>query len=104
VKTVRAQPWYISRSSFEGDMRNEITIYVLLGAKTNESPARFFIAKNGDVAAHAIYPKGWPKNGFMPFKALEQYEGAWGLLRGNEGGANHDREKTRHANATRSKR
>ena len=81
AKTVRAQPWYISRSSFEGDMRNEITIYVLLGAKTNESPARFFIAKNGDVAAHATYPKDWPKNGFMPFKALEQkYENNWTLL------------------------
>jgi hypothetical protein len=85
VKTVRAAPWYVSRSSFDGDMRNDITIYVLLGSKTNQSPARFFIARNSDVAVHATYPKGWPKNGFMPFKALEQYENNWRLLHGNEG-------------------
>src|SRR5260370_25037884 len=64
VKTVRAQPWYISRSSFDGNMRKELTIYVLLGPKTNQSPARFFTAKNGDVAAHAPYP--WPTQGFLP--------------------------------------
>jgi len=70
VKTVRTHPWYVSRASFNGAALNDVTVYVLLGPETNEKPARFFIARNSDVAAHATYPKGWPKNGFMPFKAL----------------------------------
>ncbi|HLN97501.1 MAG TPA: hypothetical protein VK208_03370 [Pyrinomonadaceae bacterium] len=29
VKTVRAQPWYVRRSSFTGDLKKQITVYVL---------------------------------------------------------------------------
>jgi hypothetical protein len=81
VKTVRVQPWYVNRTSFSADMLDQITIYVLLGAESNEKPARFFIAKNTDVATRAHYPEGWSKNGFLKFKAVENYENRWDLLR-----------------------
>ncbi len=81
MKTVRAQPRFVNRTSFNGDMLNQVTVYVLLGPESNEKPARFFIAKNSDVAAHAHYPEGWSKNGFLKFRALERHESRWALLR-----------------------
>jgi hypothetical protein len=80
VKTVRTAPWYISRSSFVGDLLNQVTIYVLLGPEERQNPPRYFIAKNIDVAAHAHYPQGWEKNGFLNLKAVEHYEDAWSTL------------------------
>jgi hypothetical protein len=81
VKTVRVAPWFVSRSSFEEDMINEITIYVLLGAEENGKPARFFMARNSEVAADPHYPDGWAKSGFLRFRAVEQFENRWTLLR-----------------------
>lgn len=83
VKTVRMQPWFVRRPSFEGGMREEITVYVLLGSETSVDPVRYFIVKNGDVADHVHYPPDWrdqPKyrdQGFLPLKAIEKYENAW---------------------------
>src|SRR3954462_3650604 len=31
VKTVRLQPWYVKQSSFVGAMREQVTIYVMIG-------------------------------------------------------------------------
>lgn len=81
VKTVRVQPWFVSRPSFEADMLDEITIYVLLGAEENEKPARFFMARNSEIAAQVHYPDGWAKNGFLRYRAIEQFENRWQLLR-----------------------
>ena len=81
VKTVRVQPWFVSRPSFAGDALDEITVYVLLGPEDNEKPARFFIARNSEVAEHAHYPEGWVKNGFLKFKAIESYENRWAIIR-----------------------
>jgi hypothetical protein len=81
VKTVRVQPWYVNRASFYDEMLDQITVYVLLGPENNEKPARFFIAKDAYGAARAHYPEGWSKNGFLKFKAVENYENRWELLR-----------------------
>jgi hypothetical protein len=81
VKTVRAQPWYVKTAAFEGNRLAEVTVYVLLGPEDGEKPVRFFIAKNRDLAKHIHYPSGWKENGFMPLKAVEQYENHWEALR-----------------------
>lgn len=80
VKTVRTHPWFVSRTSFEGDLLNQITVYVLLGSKKCDTPVRFFIARNRDVAEHAHYPDGWAENGFMKLKAIEKHENQWVTL------------------------
>ncbi len=86
VKTVRTQPWFVRRPSFEGVMREELTIYVLLGLESGVDPVRFFIVKNGEVAEHVHYPPDWheqPKwrdQGFLPLKAIEKYENNWNAV------------------------
>jgi hypothetical protein len=81
VKTVRAPPWFISRSSFADAGLDQITVYVLLGAEKSDKPVRFFIAQNRDVAEHAHYPGGWPAQGFMSLKAVQDFENRWDSLR-----------------------
>lgn len=81
VKTVRAAPWFVSRTSFEGESLNQITVYVLLGPPKNQKSARFFITKNSDIA-HPHYPAGWEKSGFVKLSLVEQYENRWDALRG----------------------
>ena len=80
VKTVRAAPWYVRASHFEGEMAARITIYVLLGAEKADQPVRYFITRNADVAAHLHRPGDWPTNGFMPKKAVEPFKDRWDLL------------------------
>ena len=70
VKTVRTQPWFISRSSFEGDLLNQIAVYVLLGDEKSDKPVRFFIVKNRELAQHAHYP-----DGFSGFHGVEGNSG-----------------------------
>ena len=81
VKTVRAQPWYISRSSFEGGLLDQFTVYVLLGPEEGTKPVRFFVAKNRDLAENPHYPSNWKDNGFMNLKAIAKYENQWDALR-----------------------
>src|SRR5580704_10582691 len=60
VKTVRAQPWYVRRSSFEDALlADQITVYVLLGAESAQKPVRFFIARNRELVEHPHYPPRW---------------------------------------------
>jgi hypothetical protein len=80
IKTVRNQPWYVTLSHFEGEFLDRITIYVLLGLPDSRKPVRFFIARNRDLAAHVHRPPGWPKNGFMPLKAIEPHAERWDLF------------------------
>ncbi|MGD0639230.1 MAG: hypothetical protein ABSC22_00660 [Roseiarcus sp.] len=80
VKTVRAQPWFVRRSSFKGELLDQITVYVLLGPEKSEKPVRFFMAKNRDLEKHAHYPEGWAEHGFMSLKAIEEYENRWDIL------------------------
>jgi len=79
VKTVRTQPWFVRRESFEEALADQITVYVLLA--DGSKPVRFFIARNRDLAEHVHYPPGWKAQGFMRIKAVEQYENRWTLIR-----------------------
>jgi hypothetical protein len=81
VKTVRSQPWYATRTSFEGKSLNQVTVYVLLGPTDSKKPVRYFIAKNRDVRKHFYQPPKWRENGFMRMKAVEKYENRWDALR-----------------------
>ena len=80
VKTVRSQPWYVNLSDFEGDLLDQITIYVLLGPEESTRAIRYFIAKNRDVADSIHHPPDWKGHGFMRMKSVEQYESGWGAL------------------------
>lgn len=82
VKTVRAQPWYVSRASYEGTTADQVTIYVLLGKEDSLKPVRYFIVKNRAIARHVTGPSSWTENAFMKLKAVEQYEGQWANVLG----------------------
>lgn len=81
VKTVRAAPWYVSRSMFDGAALDQITIYVLLGREDGRKPVRYFITKNRDLAEYAQYPENWRLNGFMKLAVMEDYEGQWDAIK-----------------------
>ncbi len=80
VKTVRAPPWYVNTTHFQGDLLDQVTVYVLLGKEDGNGPVRYFIAKNIDVAAHVHLPKGWSDNGFISLKAVSDHEFNWDAL------------------------
>lgn len=81
VKTVRAQPWYVSRSSFQSHLKDQFTVYVLLGPEKATNPVRFFLAKNRDLAENVHYPPNWADHGFVNLKAIDKYEDQWDALR-----------------------
>jgi len=80
IKTVRSQPWYVNPGDFEGDFRDRVTIYVLLGPEKVNKPVRFFIVKNRDLASHVHQPPGWRKHGFMQMKYVQEFEDKWATL------------------------
>ena len=54
IKTVHSAPWYVRWDLF-ARRADQVTVYVLLGTET-ETPARFFLVKNGDLAAKFRQP------------------------------------------------
>ncbi len=80
VKSVRAQPWYVSVEKFTDPSRDQVTIFVLLGPEEGREPVRFFIVRNHEVAAHIHCPPNWGKSAFMPLKAIKDYENRWDTL------------------------
>jgi hypothetical protein len=90
VKTAHSTPWYVRHTSFVGSLANEVTVFVLLGLEGNAKSARFFVAKNRDLAAHFRVASncegiGEPPNirsyGYIDYKFVEKYENNWGILR-----------------------
>lgn len=77
VKTVRSAPWYVKATSYTGDLADQLTIFVLLGNEKAEKQVRYFITRNSEVAEHVHHPQNWKNNGFMPLKAIEEYEDHW---------------------------
>jgi hypothetical protein len=80
VKTVRAQPWYVKQSSFEGDLLDQVTVYVMIGKEDGNAPVRYFIARNRDIAGEISIPSNWKDNGFMMLKSLRAFEDRWSAL------------------------
>lgn len=80
VKTVRAPPWYVRTTSFEGYLLNQVTIYVLLGKEDARAAVRYFVTKNRHLASKIHKPAGWKEQAFMPLKAVEKYEDNWNTL------------------------
>lgn len=80
IKSVRSQPWYVNLASFQGKSNNQVTIYVLVGAKDCKKPVRYFIVKNRRVATHIYKPQNWTKNAFISLKPIEKYENRWDIL------------------------
>ena len=80
IKTVHSPPWYVRRASF-AKHADQMTVYVLLGAETSTPPARFFVVRNSDLAAHFRQPPTWKAFGFIDAKSVEKYEDNWEVLR-----------------------
>jgi hypothetical protein len=79
ITTVHSAPWYV-RSDLFARRADHVTVYVLLGVET-ETTARFFVVKNGDLAAQFRQPPSWKAFGFIDVKSAEQYEDNWDILR-----------------------
>jgi hypothetical protein len=80
VKTVRAQPWYVRQSSFEGTMLEQITIYVMIGDAEAKSTVRYFVARNADLLGAFTVPPKWADSAFMPLRAILKFENCWDTL------------------------
>ncbi len=81
VMTVHIPPWYVRSSRFVGAAADRITVYVLLGARSNSNSARFFVVRNSDLQINLRQPHNWSSFGFIDLEAVEQYEDNWDLLR-----------------------
>ena len=79
IKTVHSAPWYVRRANF-AKRADQVTVYVLLGAEA-ATPARFFVVKNGDLAAQVRQPPTWKAFGFVDAKSVEKYEDNWDILK-----------------------
>jgi hypothetical protein len=78
IKTVHSTPWYARRASF-AKRKDQVTVFVLLGAETT-SHARFFVVKNGELAAQFRQPPTSKAFGFIDAKSVEKYEDNWEIL------------------------
>jgi hypothetical protein len=58
-----------------------VTVYVLLGLKRGAKSARFFVARNSDLAGGFRRSPTSNPIGFIDAKSLEQYEDNWEILR-----------------------
>jgi hypothetical protein len=79
IKTVHSAPWYV-RCDLFARRADQVTVYVLLGAEA-ETPARFFVVKNSDLAAQFRQPPTWKAFGFIDVKSVDKYEDNWDILR-----------------------
>jgi hypothetical protein len=80
VKTVRSHPWYVKQSSFENELLDQVTIYVLIGKENGNVPVRYFIARNRDLADQVSTPANWKDTGFMELRSLTSFEDQWHVL------------------------
>ena len=80
VKTVHSTPWFVRRASFNGRRADQVTVYVLLGIERGAKSARFFVARNRDLAAQFRRPQTSNPIGFIDAKSVEQYEDNWEIL------------------------
>jgi hypothetical protein len=51
VKAAHLPPWYVRSASLLGDHADQVTVLVLLGIDKTKKSARFFVAKNSELAA-----------------------------------------------------
>ena len=81
MKTVRSTPWFVRRASFDGRLADQVTVYVLLGLERGGKCARFFVARNRDLAAQFGRPPVSNPIGLIDAKSVEKYENNWEILR-----------------------
>ncbi len=79
IKSVYSTPWYVRCAGF-AKRADRVTVYVLLGAERMK-PARFFVAKNGDLASEIRRPPTWKIFGLIDVQSVEKYEDNWDILR-----------------------
>src|SRR6516165_9770723 len=59
VKAAHSPPWYVRSASLLGKNADHVTVLVLLGVERNPKSARFFVAKNSDLAARFRQTPSW---------------------------------------------
>ena len=74
-------PWYVRRASFEGSLADQVTVYVLLELERGVKSARFFVARNRDLAARFRRSPTSNPIGFVDAKSIEKYENNLEILR-----------------------
>jgi hypothetical protein len=79
LRTVYSTPWYVRCASFS-KRADQVAVYVLLRAE-RMGPARFFVAKNGDLVSQVRQPPTWRAFGLIDAMSIEQYEDDWDILR-----------------------
>jgi hypothetical protein len=79
VRSVYSAPWYVRCASF-AKRADQATVYVLLGAERMRR-ARFFVAKNGELASQVRRPPTWKIFGLIDVQSVEKYEDNWDMLR-----------------------
>ena len=59
-----------------------MTVYALVGLERGIiKSARFFVARNSDLAAQFRQPSTWKAFGLIDVKSVEKYEDNWDILR-----------------------
>ena len=81
VKAAHSTPWFVRRASFDGSLADQVTVYVLLALERGVKSARFFVARNRDLAAQFRRPPTSNPIGFIDAKFVEKYEDNWEVLR-----------------------
>jgi hypothetical protein len=81
VKTVHLTPWYVRRARFDGSLADQVTVYVLLGLERGVKSARFFVARNRDLAVRFRRSPTSNPIGLIDAKSVEKYENNWDILR-----------------------
>jgi hypothetical protein len=71
----------VNVADFTGERRDQMTVYLLLGAQNSAKSVCYFIVKNHEVAKHVHSPSDWKQYGFMSMTPAEKYEDQWDLLR-----------------------
>ena len=74
VKTVHSTPWYVRRASFDGRLVNQVRCMFFWDSNRGVKPARFFVARNRDLAARFRRPPTSNPIGFIDAKSVEKYE------------------------------
>jgi len=74
VKTVHSTPWYVRHATFDGSLADRATVDVLVELKRGVKCARFYVARNRDLAAQFRRPPTSNPIGLIDAKSVEKYE------------------------------
>jgi hypothetical protein len=90
VKAAHSPPWHVRNASLLEDHADDVTVLALLGIEKTKKSARFFVAKDSDLAAQFAgrrvgkiirEPSNRRAYGYIDFNSVEKYEDNWDILK-----------------------